>query len=399
MSKKNKNKSNSKGNSNSNPTSGAPTSSSSTASSVSPYTYSEAVGKNKSTTSKSSNKSSSSSTASSSSSSSSSSAAALTATAYLSRLDKDALCKQFDSLIKSSPEEGIQTVRDLYINVVKKKMRNHKRVLFLQETTRELKASEIEAKEQLAVEVAAMTKTATQKDKLQSLSDELNRKKEELLQEARVKAAEEKALQQARTNDLIAETQQISATLEKFNVMRQEYTEENIKLKDKLRVVLDKYANQEDTFNKEMEDKVSKIAAATAKLEAHYKRLENDSLGSDDVETKLAEAMKTDEKLRQELKEKSARFEEFQDALTKSNNSFKQFKHQMETKTNIVVSTEKLNKLLIQKKEKTEKSIRETTADIEAARKEALATTNKQVQKLTGLCSALKAEIAKLSEW
>jgi hypothetical protein len=28
-----------------------------------------------------------------------------------------------------------------------------------------------------------------------------------------------------------------------------------------------------------------------------------------------------------------------------------------------------------------------------------LATTNKQVQKLTGLCSALKAEIAKLSEW
>lgn len=289
-------------------------------------------------------------------------------------------------------------MRDLYINVVKKKMRNHKRVLFLQETTRELKASEIEAKEQLAVEVAAMTKTATQKDKLQSLSDELNRKKEELLQEARVKAAEEKALQQARTNDLIAETQQISATLEKFNVMRQEYTEENIKLKDKLRVVLDKYANQEDTFNKEMEDKVSKIAAATAKLEAHYKRLENDSLGSDDVETKLAEAMKTDEKLRQELKEKSARFEEFQDALTKSNNSFKQFKHQMETKTNIVVSTEKLNKLLIQKKEKTEKSIRETTADIEAARKEALATTNKQVQKLTGLCSALKAEIAKLSE-
>jgi hypothetical protein len=398
MSKKNKNKSNSKGNSNSNPTSGAPPSSSSTASSVSPYTYSEAVGKNKSTTSKSSNKSSSSTASSSSSSSSSSSAAALTATAYLSRLDKDALCKQFDSLIKSSPEEGIQTVRDLYINVVKKKMRNHKRVLFLQETTRELKASEIEAKEQLAVEVAAMTKTATQKDKLQSLSDELNRKKEELLQEARVKAAEEKALQQARTNDLIAETQQISATLEKFNVMRQEYTEENIKLKDKLRVVLDKYANQEDTFNKEMEDKVSKIAAATAKLEAHYKRLENDSLGSDDVETKLAEAMKTDEKLRQELKEKSARFEEFQDALTKSNNSFKQFKHQMETKTNIVVSTEKLNKLLIQKKEKTEKSIRETTADIEAARKEALATTNKQVQKLTGLCSALKAEIAKLSE-
>lgn len=395
MSKKNKNKSNSKGTSNSNPPSGAPPSSSSA---TSPYTYSEAVGKNKSTTSKSSNKSSSSSTASSSSSSSSSSAAALTATAYLSRLDKDALCKQFDSLIKSSPEEGIQTVRDLYINVVKKKMRNHKRVLFLQETTRELKASEIEAKEQLAVEVAAMTKTATQKDKLQSLSDELNRKKEELLQEARVKAAEEKALQQARTNDLIAETQQISATLEKFNVMRQEYTEENIKLKDKLRVVLDKYANQEDTFNKEMEDKVSKIAAATAKLEAHYKRLENDSLGSDDVETKLAEAMKTDEKLRQELKEKSARFEEFQDALTKSNNSFKQFKHQMETKTNIVVSTEKLNKLLIQKKEKTEKSIRETTADIEAARKEALATTNKQVQKLTGLCSALKAEIAKLSE-
>jgi DNA repair exonuclease SbcCD ATPase subunit len=398
MSKKNKNKSNSKGTSNSNPTSGAPPSSSSTASTVSPYTYSEAVGKNKNTTSKSSGKSSSSTASSSSSSSSSSSAAALTATAYLSRLDKDALCKQFDSLIKSSPEEGIQTVRDLYINVVKKKMRNHKRVLFLQETTRELKASEIEAKEQLAVEVAAMTKTATQKDKLQSLSDELNRKKEELLQEARVKAAEEKALQQARTNDLIAETQQISATLEKFNVMRQEYTEENIKLKDKLRVVLDKYANQEDTFNKEMEDKVSKIAAATAKLEAHYKRLENDSLGSDDVETKLAEAMKTDEKLRQELKEKSARFEEFQDALTKSNNSFKQFKHQMETKTNIVVSTEKLNKLLIQKKEKTEKSIRETTADIEAARKEALATTNKQVQKLTGLCSALKAEIAKLSE-
>mmetsp|Transcript_9161 Transcript_9161/g.15444 ORF Transcript_9161/g.15444 Transcript_9161/m.15444 type:complete len:358 (-) Transcript_9161:42-1115(-) len=314
------------------------------------------------------------------------------------QLDKDALCQQFDSLIESSPEEGIQAARDLYIHVMKKKLCNEKRVAFLREKTQSLRSDVSKSKELLNEEVAAMMKTTAQKEKLQSLSEGLTQKKEELLREATTRAAEVKASQQARTAELISETQEISAKLEQYSVKRQEYAEENVKLKDKLRVVLDAYQAQEDEFNKAVELKAAQMATASNKLEEQRKQQqEHEELDSGELDKRMEAALQAETELKQQLLEKSCRFEEFQAALTKSNDAFKDFKGRMEEKARLIATVEKENKQLTVKKDKTEQTIKDMATEIASSRRQTLAATEKQVQQLTGLCAALKVEIAQLS--
>lgn len=349
------------------------------------------------------------------------------AASFHSHLDKDKLCAQFDALIESiqwvpvnsqeeeedcdstnkksddkhskkkSPEEGIQAVRDLYLNVLKKRLTSQKRVQFLQKKKASLRSDVSRCHELISEETSAYVKANAQKDKLQSLSDQLNEKKEKLLLETKVRTESEKAKQQQRTSDLIGETQEISAKLEKYDRMRQQYVEENARLKDKLRVVLDKYSTQEKDFNTSMERQVELITAASQQLGGQSERLEKEVQGREDLDQRLAEVLAAEEVLRKETKEKAGRFEEFQDALTKSNEAFKGLKVRMEEQSATIASLENENKQLSAKKDKTEQTIKDLSAEIVASRQAAFDTTQKQIEKLTSLCAAMKAEIEELT--
>lgn len=288
-------------------------------------------------------------------------------------------------------------MRDLYINILKKKLTNDKRVQFLQSRTQELLADVTRHKKLIAEETDALSKTSSQKDKFQSLSDGLNTKKEALLQEERARVQAGKSAQQARTSDLIAETREISAKLERFSSLRQQYTEENNTLKDRLRVVLDDYSKQEAVFNAAMEKHSAKIAAARAMLEETTKQVGKDEQGVVEMDKDFEEMLKTEEQLRAELREKAGRFEEFQRALTQSNEAFRGFKESMEVKTVAIRALEKENGVLRAKKERTEQAIIDMTAEREKGRRLELEATRRQVQKLAGLCAALQAEVEQLS--
>lgn len=316
---------------------------------------------------------------------------------FQSHLDINKLCSQFDSLIASSPEEGIQAVRDLYLNVLKKKIINQKRILFLQDKKQSLQTDIARNKDLITEENNAYLQATSQKDKLQSLCDCLTEKKDTLLQEARVRAEEEKNKQKQRTTDLIGETQEISATLQKYDTLRHEYAADNDRLKDKLRVVLDNYSAQENDFNATMERQVALIAAATEKLEEQSGQLDKEVLGSGGVEEGLAEALKEEKVLKAEVREKAARFEEFQAALTASNESFQEFKQRMEEQSAAIASLEKENKQLSEKKDRTEQAIKDMSAEIVSSRQVVFDTTQKQIAKLSQLSAALKAEVEELT--
>jgi chromosome segregation ATPase len=322
---------------------------------------------------------------------------AANAAVFQSQLDKDELCKQFDSLIESSPEEGIQAVRDLYLLVLKKKLNNQRTVKFLRNKKESLRTDVGRCKELISEETAAYDKANSQKDKLQSLSDGLTRKKESLLLEVRAAADSEKKEQQERTSELIGETQGISAKLERYSVMREEYAAENNRLKDKLRVVLDDYSNQEESFNAALEAQVAKIAAASQKFEGQSEQLEKEVQGREELEKSLTAVLQEEESLKGEVREKSSRFEEFQDSLTRSNECFQEFKTRMEEKTEVIAALERDNKQLAVKKDKTEVTIREMTAEIVVSRQSAFDVTQRQIDKLTSLCAAMEKEIAELT--
>ena len=319
------------------------------------------------------------------------------ASVYQSHLDKDTLCTQFDSLIASSPEEGIQAVRDLYLNVLKKKITNQKRITFLQERKQSLNTDIARNKDLISEENTVCLQVTAQKDKLQSLSERLTEKKDSLLQEAKVRAEAEKAKQQQRTSDLIGETQEISAKLQEYDSLRHEYAAENNRLKDKLRDVLDRYSTQENDFNATMEQQVAKIAAATGQLEEQSVQLENGVLGRDDLEKGLLAALAAEEALKEEVRGKAARFEEFQDALTTSNETFQGFKTRMEEQTAAIAALEQENKQLSAKKERTEQAIKVMSAEIVASRQAVFNTTQKKIERLSNLCTALKTEIEDLT--
>ena len=316
----------------------------------------------------------------------------------LSKLNKEELLKEFDSLLEGNPEEGIQAARDLFIHVRKKRISNEKKLKLLEEKKKSYQAKVKECRGLILDESEEYSTARSQIDKLELLKEKLLEKKEILIEEGKAKVKEERDKQRQRTEELIAEARDVSDKLEKINETRQRYAEENEQLRVKLKAVLDAYTKQEEEFNSEVEKFDQQISAIKEESDEKHVETDENKQSYEELEKEFLEGLSIQESLKEQLAESARRFEGFQVSIAESNDAFEKFKTQMDEKAKIIMSLEKENAALKKKKEETEEVIDTMMKEIAMSSETELKVAEKQTEKLSSLCSALKTEITKLEE-
>ena len=314
-------------------------------------------------------------------------------------INKDDISNSLDSLMQCPSEDDvIASIRELYKQVLRKKIVSKTRICLLEQKEKEMLDECSQYEKRIEEEGAMKIRATSQKNKLQVLLDKLNEKKELLLTDIDAKVEADKESKKKRTNELMKQTQDISAKLEQFNLLRVEYSEENAALKEKLRAVLDQYSSQEEEFNRKVEEKNAKIVEASAMVATETNSIEKGASEVGISEKSFEEAFRAEKLLQEELRDKAKQFEEFQVKLNKSNDCFGDFKRRMEEKTKAIAMLEKENKHLAEKKLKTEQAIKDMTAQMDSQTKASVDALDRQGEKLSQLCAVLKSQIRELKE-
>jgi DNA repair exonuclease SbcCD ATPase subunit len=310
-------------------------------------------------------------------------------------IDEALLVHQFDeqiSIESSMPEEGIQSARDMYADILKAQIRLKKRIKLMSEKKNEFSEEESSCQKITAEDIAQIQKIETQNLRLKSLCEDLTKKKDALLAECEGKAASERADRQAKSDVLMEQVKEISRKLEDQGKMRLQQVEENDQLKASLRHHLDKYSADENRYNEQLQNYVNKIEDLTKKYESETLLCEKERQKCAKYEQQIKGLLEGERSLRAQVTEYGDRFEQFQEALNKSNDMFGSFKTRMEEMTQIIRRLEKENNALENKKLKCVKTIEDMkleTGSIETN----LTRSEKQIQSLQSLIETLTSDI------
>lgn len=288
---------------------------------------------------------------------------------FLSKLDENSLRAQFNaqtSIESSIPEEGIQAARDLFVDVTKIEQRLQGRVNYLRSQQDVLNSTEEMYIKQIERETEIVKVAQAQVSQLQTLKNELTKKRDQLVAESEKKADVERTQRQIESENLSKQIAKISAKLEAQGKERMEQAEENSRLKDLLRSELDRYSAGETAFNDKMKYYAAKIEERTNYFESESIMLETDKSKCAKYEAQIKGMVESEKVLRNQVNEYAARFESFQEALNTSNVMFAKFKKRIDELTKNIKSLEKEKVVLAQKKTKSIETIQSIRGDLRA---------------------------------
>jgi hypothetical protein len=310
-------------------------------------------------------------------------------------IDEVLMVQQFDeqiSIESSMPEEGIQSARDMYADVMKAQIRLKKRIKLMMDRNALFSEEEINCQKVSSEDLQQIQKTETQNLRLKSLCEDLTKKKDALLLECEKKASRERADRQANSDVLMEQVKDISRKLEDQGKLRFQQVEENDQLKVSLRHYLDKYSSDETTYNEQLRNYVDKIEELTKKYETETLLCEKERQKCSKYEQQIKSLLEGEKTLRAQVTEYGDRFEQFQEALNKSNDMFGSFKTRMEDMTQIIRRLEKENAALETKKVKCVKTIEDMKSETGAIDTN-IARSQKQIQSLQSLIDTLTSDI------
>ncbi|XP_059469496.1 beta-taxilin [Neocloeon triangulifer] len=249
------------------------------------------------------------------------------------------------------------------------------------------------------------TKAILTKARLENLCRELQRQNKIIKDEslARIKEEEEKRKElSTRFNVTLNEiTTLMQTNTEKNNQLR----EENKALTEKFKIICEQYELRESQVEKlmkqsQLEGKLSETKLAKVQVELmQEKELLLRELSS--YQTQLKQQAENEDALRGQIRMYSEKYEEFQQALAKSNEVFSNFKAEMDKMSKKIIKLEKETCSWKQRWENSHSALCDMIAD-KQQRDEELLLAGKQVAQLQRLCRTLQEErtkhIAKLRE-
>ncbi|CAE7749581.1 TXLNB [Symbiodinium microadriaticum] len=313
---------------------------------------------------------------------------------FLAKLNETQLRNQFNAEISvgsSSPEEGIQAARDLFVDVTKIRRRLHERVNILQTQQILLDAEENKYRALLQSESESTRLVVAQVANLQVLKGELTKKRDQLVHESEAKAEEERRERHAQSEELSVKIAKVSSKLEEQGKERLQQARENEDLKSLLRAELDKYSAAEANFEEKMEHYAKQIEEKTRLFESQTKLLEVDRAKCTKYEAQIKGMIETERGLRAKVAEYSLRFEGFQESLNKSNSMFGEFKKKIDQLTKAIKQHEQENASLAKKQATSVETIRGLRAEQEVLVSEG-EKTKRQTDTLHTLITALEKE-------
>eukprot|EP01041_Mallomonas_annulata_P012400 gene12400-26089_t len=311
-------------------------------------------------------------------------------------LDEAELVARFDSNLFAEscmPEEGIQAVRDMYLDVCILEKRIEKSMTLLADQHLSLQNENMKFSEAKKRDSDELFKLKTQKERLQALSEELNKNKDKLVEESKQAAIEEQNRRQAMNDQFSGKIKEITGRLEENGKSRIFNAEENERLKSELRAALDRYQALENEYDGKIAEIDQRVAVAAKKLADQDEITNKEKEIADYWQEKMKLMVESETSLRAQLSSYAGRFDEFQETLIKSNETFVGFKTRMEEMTKTVKVLESENSELSSKA-----SVSNAALEAAVAKKQGMEAevdkVRKQIEKLRALVNVMQSEIA-----
>ncbi|VVA12275.1 PREDICTED: alpha-taxilin [Prunus dulcis] len=229
------------------------------------------------------------------------------------------------------------------------------------------------------------------RDKLESLCRELQRQNKVLMDECKRVSTEGQNLRL----DLSVKFQDaIKDVSNKLDEQKEEcisQLKENEMLRTKLQQLTYQYALSEQQYEQKLKQKSLELQIADLKIKQHEEKLIQEQSQMKLYAEQVSQLLSTEKNLRLQLTADGEKFQQFQDALLKSNEVFETFKQEIEKMAKSIKELKKENLFLKSKCEKTDVTLIELVDERERLKKQ-LEKTKNQKEKLESLCRSLQAE-------
>ncbi|XP_012459976.1 uncharacterized protein LOC105780289 isoform X1 [Gossypium raimondii] len=287
-------------------------------------------------------------------------------------------------LKETSSSESVNTLKDKKPETTGTKCKNAKRTFKSEKEFLEfsLKYQQIVAERDAAIAV---------RDKLESLCRELQRQNKMLMDECKRVSTEGQNLRldlSARFQDAIKD---VSNKLEEQKDECLSQLKENEMLRNKLKEFADQCALAEQQYALKLKQKTLELQLANLKIKQHEEKLVEEQAQMKVYAEQVSQLLATEKNLRLQLAADGEKFQQFQDALFKSNEVFETFKQEIEKMAKSIKELEKENAFMKSKCEKSDVTLIELVEEREQMKKQ-LQKTKNQKDKLESLCRSLQAE-------
>ncbi|KAK8487701.1 hypothetical protein V6N11_012756 [Hibiscus sabdariffa] len=229
------------------------------------------------------------------------------------------------------------------------------------------------------------------RDKLESLCRELQRQNKMLMDECKRVSTEGQNLRldlSTRFQDAIKD---VSNKLEEQKEDCLSQLKENEMLRNKLKELADQYALSEQQYQQKIKQKTLELQLSDLKIKQHEEKLIQEQARMKVYAEQVSQLLATEKNLRMQLTADGEKFQQFQDALVKSNEVFETFKQEIEKMAKSIKELKKENVFLKSKCDKSDVTLIELVEERERLRKQ-LEKTKNQKEKLESLCRSLQAE-------
>ncbi|XWS66137.1 hypothetical protein CRYUN_Cryun05aG0174200 [Craigia yunnanensis] len=288
------------------------------------------------------------------------------------------------NLKEASSSESVDSLKNKKPETTETKRKNAKRTFKSEKEFLEfsLKYQQVVAERDAAIAV---------RDKLESLCRELQRQNKMLMDECRRVSTEGQNLRldlSARFQDAIKD---VSNKLEEQKDDCLSQLKENEMLTNKLKQLADQYALSEQQYAQKLKQKTLELQLADLKIKQHEEKLIQEQAQMKVYAEQVSQLLATEKNLRLQLTTDGEKFQQFQDALLKSNEVFETFKQEIEKMAKSMKELKKENVFLKSKCDKSDVTLIELVEERERLKKQ-LEKTKNQKEKLESLCRSLQAE-------
>ncbi|KAI3983412.1 hypothetical protein MKX01_013479 [Papaver californicum] len=229
------------------------------------------------------------------------------------------------------------------------------------------------------------------RDKLESLCRELQRQNKLLMDECKRVSTEGQNMRSELSTKFHDAIKDVSSKLEgqKDECLLQ--LKENEMLRNKLKHLCDQYTVSEQQFTHKLKQKSLELQIADLKIQQHEEKSNQEKTQMKLYAEQVSQLLATEKNLRLQLSADGEKFQQFQDALLKSNEVFETFKQEIEKMAKSIKELKKENIFLKSKCEKTDVTLIELVGERENMKKQ-LEKLKNQKEKLESLCRSLQAQ-------
>ncbi|KAI4302341.1 hypothetical protein MLD38_038097 [Melastoma candidum] len=228
-------------------------------------------------------------------------------------------------------------------------------------------------------------------DKLESLCQELQRQNKMLMDECKRLSTEGQNLRLDLSFKFQDAIKEMNNKLQRQKNECLSQLEENEMLKINLKQLADQYALSQKHHEQQLKQKSLELQIADLKIKQQEEKATQERARTNVYADQISQLLETEEDLRSQLTADGEKFQQFQEALSKSNEVFETFNHEIEKMAKSTKDLRKENEFLKSKCERTDLAIIELVEDGERTKKQ-LEKIKNQKEKLESLCRSLQAE-------